>query len=1099
MVRFDSNDFALMRKSLSGIRRELREAEKDPSRWPFREAAAVLSRFLPRRLHPFGVRIAQEGWDDFLIDSEPAPQSDQGGWWRLRPQIRREALRRLKNRQNMRNAMAINPDHPQDPIQRMFKSVIDPPSGGLVLERLPRQDLAALMTVCEWLSGILQDLPAEQEVRRAVAVGDLLEPMRRLSVGFVGRKAELEQLRDYVGLKISKSAGRAAWRFVREAYYDLTKRPPLMVVGVGGIGKSTLLAHFILDYCEEAQGESTLPFVYLDLDLPSIVPSQPISLIGEAARQLSVQWPEFADVLNGITEQVSRLVLSDEAKSSLEGPRLLSHRSDVLGYFARILNEGIEERPVLFVIDTFEEAQFLGPDVIYSMWDLLTGLQRTCPMLRVVIAGRSFGQGQPWSFPAKIVELGDLDLDQARELVRYQIPSLDESRDQDTIDEIINIVGRNPMSLKLASTLVRDQGIQQLRTVETRNWLMLRIKAETMQARLYGRILAHIHEPGVKKLAHPGLLLRRLTPEVIREVLAEPCGLSLDDAMSAEMLMSSLMHEVALVELDKDGSLRHRPDVRRLMLKDLTDDVPVTTARLIHDRAVGFYERKEGAVARAEEIYHRLVRGDDPSSIDKRWVPGVEPYLRTALDELPASARLWLSRRLGVTPDSALLNMADLEQWEEITARSAQLLLQSGDPRKALELIQARRDRSPASPLFRLESEALRLLGDLAEARAVLQRGIARTSQAGALNPNRELLVQLSLLDEISGNLEAALADLRMAEAIHSGTDPIEKLRLIVIRLRLLRKLGDYEPERQRVINEGVALLNHSLREDLERRPVLLREVIAELGAAEPTLLSLGLQTLGLELREENQIALLAQALTEWDKRPTIRGKSGELAARAGIGTDSQEDTWRQFLMSRSATDVSRRILNWRAELPHDQDIDAALTKIYCSNVDAALSLTAEEISASSANNEELLRREWHPPEDYKNRGTLSPCVFSIDPSYKKRGAERWKDWGDVLVRLKSPPNTDDVYLIPSRRAAASFREPDRLKHKDVLAQKKVATEQFSAKYLHQELQGYWFYKTLSRDKRRRVHVYCQEYDTFLNSEPSKTGLRSSGPKGKIR
>ena len=55
------------------------------------------------------------------------------------------------------------------------------------------------------------------------------------------------------------------------------------------------------------------------------------------------------------------------------------------------------------------------------------------------------------------------------------------------------------------------------------------------------------------------------------------------------------------------------------------------------------------------EIYHRLMRGDDPSSIESRWIAGLDPYLQTALEEVPSAARIWLSRRLGVTPDRALL------------------------------------------------------------------------------------------------------------------------------------------------------------------------------------------------------------------------------------------------------------------------------------------------------------------------------------------------------------------------------------------------------------------------------------------------------------
>jgi hypothetical protein len=72
-----------------------------------------------------------------------------------------------------------------------------------------------------------------------------------------------------------------------------------------------------------------------------------------------------------------------------------------------------------------------------------------------------------------------------------------------------------PMSLKLAASVVHNQGLDQLRSVETRRFLFLRLKAETVQARLYGRILAHVHDEDVRKLATLSLAVRRSTPEII--------------------------------------------------------------------------------------------------------------------------------------------------------------------------------------------------------------------------------------------------------------------------------------------------------------------------------------------------------------------------------------------------------------------------------------------------------------------------------------------------------------------------------------------------------------------------------------------------------
>jgi hypothetical protein len=82
------------RARLAEVQRQTREARKDPSRWPFREAAAVLSRFIPAKLRPASASDpAQVGWEDFQIDCEPASKEASSAWWQLRDAIRRETFR----------------------------------------------------------------------------------------------------------------------------------------------------------------------------------------------------------------------------------------------------------------------------------------------------------------------------------------------------------------------------------------------------------------------------------------------------------------------------------------------------------------------------------------------------------------------------------------------------------------------------------------------------------------------------------------------------------------------------------------------------------------------------------------------------------------------------------------------------------------------------------------------------------------------------------------------------------------------------------------------------------------------------------------------
>ena len=60
------------------------------------------------------------------------------------------------------------------------------------------------------------------------------------------------------------------------------------------------------------------------------------------------------------------------------------------------------------------------------------------------------------------------------------------------------------------------------------------------------------------------------------------------------------------MQVDDQGALVHRRDLRRIMLPLFRDSAESGTAARIEDAAIGYYEPRDGSVERAEEIYHRL-------------------------------------------------------------------------------------------------------------------------------------------------------------------------------------------------------------------------------------------------------------------------------------------------------------------------------------------------------------------------------------------------------------------------------------------------------------------------------------------------------------
>ena len=848
------------------------EVESSEDLTGYLDAAAVLAAFDPFRLHPVGDVAASSGislLDRLIPRCEPITQGPGRGLWSLSLPDRRVALRRLGTREGMLRALAANPDRPEMALQRMFERVVD--GDGTELRETSREGLAALLTVYDWVEGILDNLPDKVAIGRALAKFDLLAPMRRLAGDdFVGRARELDQLYEYVFEQEPLQLGTTL--LAPDA------PPPLFVYGPGGVGKSTLLARFILDQVEA----SNLRTVYIDIDRPTIRPGRPATLMLDVITQLQPQLDLEPLAVEGLVKDVSYSITREDSGRYFESrsPEDEKQLSQFMAVFAPLLTGSV----VLVVVDTFEEAQFLGPDVVWLLIQFLFELARTLPNLRLVLSGRALpdeylslafpnvsqqlgplpledaGALDQIPVPYRPINLGVLDQQPARELLQVSavlagVPAL---RDDD-VEDVIGVVGRNPMCLKLAARFLADEGIGKL--VAFRSDFLTRLKAEKIQALLYGRILNHLHADDVRAVAYPGLILRRITPDVIRDVLAEPCGLNLTPERNEHTIFDALRNEVALLQVDpEDGSLRHRVDVRRAMLEDLTDQVPPVVVERIDRSAVRFYEHQSDPISRAEEIYHRLRLREPTATLDARWLPQAADHLKTAGQELPAQQQLWLAHKLGITLDESVRRTASQEAWEDQAARSADRYMKSGRPEEALEILQERTERLPRSKLYFLEAEARRFLGQPDAALQVAQVGVDAAVKAGAIDMALELLLQMVVIEE-GRDIESAAWLLEEASAVAShSSDGVLQFRVAVTRHRLHRKRHtDASEERDEFQREALASLTDELLSAIRAQPVLLREAAAELD--DPRIASVAIETLGIEVTTDEQAEAFGQAI----------------------------------------------------------------------------------------------------------------------------------------------------------------------------------------------------------------------------------------------
>ena len=430
-----------------------------------------------------------------------------------------------------------------------------------------------------------------------------------------------------------------------------------------------------------------------------------------------------------------------------------------------------------------------------------------------------------------------------------------------TDPEIARAVARqlngNPLSLHLAAEALRSgdsadsKGFSNLKTS---NYRFFKLPEEVVQGQLFRRILAHIKNPDVRKLAHPGLALRRITPDLIVQVLAEPCKLDLpaDESQrlaAATLLFQQLKREVSLVVPSMGNAVRHRSDVRQVMLSLLRQERP-EEFREINQRAAEYYAGLKNPTGedRAEEIYHRLQIGDPIVKVEPLFRTAEQSFLIKALPELPPRGQLYLASKLGLPLPHAeqLLAEASLEEWELVAYHTALNFWQKGDIKSAQKVLKDRSERSASSPLYSLEATFASNLGNPREALQILDRGIAAALQV----EDRLQLLRLQWMRSFQlvqiGNYGEA--DKAMAEAEKLARE-LGDLRYLIALLLMREQVARVEGDERRSgeMAARLAIILADLSDDtIVSFGDWLRPAFRVASQAMPAILMRGLDILGL-------------------------------------------------------------------------------------------------------------------------------------------------------------------------------------------------------------------------------------------------------------
>lgn len=839
--------------------------------WTLR--AAVLSVFdLDWIVHVAELDAAAEDQLLAFLDTYCERVVDGNGtpWWQLRDRERSRVLRETPL-ESLRSALRTVAGRSDDPVQAALVRYVD--GTPAALDELDAAGLRAQLQLGQWIS-------ADGETADEVASGirtrldwvTVTEPLRRLLArGFYGRRELLQELHSFIEGPFVGS--------------------PFLVEGVGGSGKSSLIAKLMVDTIAPKS-----LFVYISFDRGWLLEGGPDAIFDEILRQVGAQWAEYrpqTDDLRGRAQNERDLGV-DVASRSSEASGGFS--SALLRRFSRIIRPS---HRVVVVLDTLEELARRDEALAQEIYRFLAMLTTVVTSVAVIGVGRAL----PWTAEdaAQVRRLTGLGEADALKLMRKLTTGQDVP--EDSLREVITLVGGNPLSLHLAADVLN-------RTSDDPA-MLIAVGEGNIQGQLYARLLEHISDPRVRAIAHPGLVVRRITPGIIRSVLARPCGIAPLSRREAARVFEALRAEATLCEPspDDDGALVHRQDVRAIMLPAITRDRPAIT-RAIHEAAVEYYRSAPGSrstydaatafeVTRREELYHRLMLGQDREELDAHWWQPAATDLSTVMDEFPASSRVYLTTKAtGLRLDVTARKDADDYAWQQVVRRSAMRHMEAGQVPEALDLIRERRGPDGRPLLPDLEIEALDRLGRLSEALLLVIGEQRRAISDGDVARIRELIIaEARVLERMRSwsaawNRLSSLAEVdterRAGQPPDAQVDDDVRIRELVVLTSMLRvarrsrrlgarlrrlvqgilplwpfALATRGPRSARIPRESIAEVKEqtvALAESTSERVLtanasLLRDLAAEIGPSSEQILQIADETLTTGRRVEADIS----------------------------------------------------------------------------------------------------------------------------------------------------------------------------------------------------------------------------------------------------
>lgn len=615
--------------------------------------------------------------------------------WRMRADARRQTLNALADRTVLRAVLRSTPAaEPGDDFGRALRQVL----GRKSTRRIAAESLNAAHA-CHSALAFALDMPLFADRREAIAA-EIAE--LRLTIAGQDRQRALE----VVLPKGRKLFGRdRVLRSIVAFAKGKGSIRPIIVSGIGGIGKSALIATIM----READRSPDWAAILLDFDRPTLLNGEPFEIVREIARQMctgtmlvikgdpqasAAARKAVADMRGRLASRTANLregFGSAETGAEATPPRLqlqrvepdeqLSRAKSEVMHTLGALPQEIRTRPVLLIMDTFELIAGLSGDVVQrvlAVEDILRDAAG-CRGIRTMLAGRALEPALE-TFAHALAPRGDwIRLEGLEARAGASLLAAEDAggriADEALRKRASEALKGHPLALQIFARYCQDRTARQIRALVDDISANADFQAEFAQRFLYSRILDRIPDHRLKALAHPGLVLRHVTPDLIRLVLAGPCGLGVLDAGDSAELFRKLAANHWLVSREGPDRVRHLPELRQHMLAAMLAPVPDgdgpaarkrkvelrDKARQVSLAAIAFYrdgppigdpahdwwKGLSDAERHTEVLYHRALTEPAPPRMERADAAQLRTGIGEDFESLPKAWRALVKAETG--------------------------------------------------------------------------------------------------------------------------------------------------------------------------------------------------------------------------------------------------------------------------------------------------------------------------------------------------------------------------------------------------------------------------------------------------------------------